>query len=413
MVFDLSSQHTSTSASQDLTELAAFAQQTAPEFDSYGTGSTLQQFEANVAQLFGFQKAIFAGTGTGAQQAVLAFHTADKEPSVLLHGTSHLVYLDCLRDGAAQQADWDTNVTANMPGYSVKRMGEAHRALSFADVEEAVSAGVASAMVIELPQRMNGGAIISWTDLQKVSQLCRARGIALHCDGARVWEAQPYYGVPFQQIGALFDTLYVSFYKGVGAWSGAMVVCPEAAAASIKSFIKRRGGDLHCRGPLALHCEMRLSQLVAIGATAACHTPSGASFSARLQRLREMAILVHQEVKKAGCEHCVRLEPVEPQGAMLHVYLKGDAQGILKAHEAASTASGVRVLNHLRGPGHSILHGGGAPFDNSSRQWQYFEWNCGCSNIEATDRQVRQGWSSFLAELTSDAAHPAEKKRKR
>ena len=195
-----------------------------------------------------------------------------------------------------------------------------------------------------------------------------------------------------------------------------MVMCPESAAASIKSFIKRRGGDLHCRGPLALHCEMRLSQLVAIGATGAYHTPSGASFSARLQRLREMAIVVHQEVKKAGCEHCVRLEPPEPQGAMLHVYLRGDAQGILRAHEAACSASGVRVLNHLRGPGHSVLHGGGALVDNSSKQWLYFEWNCGPGNIEATDQQVRQGWSSFLTQLTnltSDTTQPAEKKQKR
>lgn len=46
-----------------------------------------------------------------------------------------------------------------------------------------------------------------------MSQLLKARGVAFHCDGARLWEAQPFYGQSFEAICSSFDSVYVSFYK--------------------------------------------------------------------------------------------------------------------------------------------------------------------------------------------------------
>lgn len=45
-------------------------------------------------------------------------------------------------------------------------------------------------------------------------------GVAKHVDGARLWEAQPYYGRPHAEIAALFDTVYVSLYKGLEGMAG-------------------------------------------------------------------------------------------------------------------------------------------------------------------------------------------------
>ena len=68
--------------------------------------------------------------------------------------------------------------------------------------------------MIELPQRMNGGATVLFEELAQISALCRERGVRLHCDGARLWEVAPFSGRPLPEICALFDSVYVSFYKG-------------------------------------------------------------------------------------------------------------------------------------------------------------------------------------------------------
>ena len=70
---------------------------------------------------------------------------------------------------------------------------------------------------------MNGGQTIPLNELKRISSLCRDRGVKLHCDGARFWEIQPYYNIPFSELAALFDSVYVSFYKGIGALAGSMV----------------------------------------------------------------------------------------------------------------------------------------------------------------------------------------------
>jgi threonine aldolase len=51
----------------------------------------------------------------------------------------------------------------------------------------------------------------------------RRRGIPTHLDGARLWECKPFYGRAHAEIVALFDTVYVSFYKTLGGIAGAVL----------------------------------------------------------------------------------------------------------------------------------------------------------------------------------------------
>lgn len=62
-------------------------------------------------------------------------------------------------------------------------------------------------------------------------------------DGARLWEAQPYYARPFAEICGLFDSVYVSFYKGIGALSGAMLVGEKHVLQKALAERKRLGGE--------------------------------------------------------------------------------------------------------------------------------------------------------------------------
>ena len=73
-------------------------------------------------------------------------------------------------------------------------------------------------------------------------------------DGARLWEASPFYaasaGIAIPEICALFDTVYVSWYKGMGALSGASLAGSNAFIEACKPWLRRMGGNLFTVMPL-------------------------------------------------------------------------------------------------------------------------------------------------------------------
>src|SRR4029453_12776628 len=88
-----------------------------------------------------------------------------------------------------------------------------------------------AALLVELPAREIGGQLPTWDELNELSELARARGVHLHMDGARLWEAREAYAPrSLADICALFDSVYVSFYKGIGALAGATVPGPAHIA---------------------------------------------------------------------------------------------------------------------------------------------------------------------------------------
>jgi threonine aldolase len=68
--------------------------------------------------------------------------------------------------------------------------------------------------------------------------------VPLHADGARIWESVPHWGRELAQAADLFDSVYVSLYKGLGGSSGALVVCPEDLAGELRSWRQRLGGTI-------------------------------------------------------------------------------------------------------------------------------------------------------------------------
>ena len=79
----------------------------------------------------------------------------------------------------------------------------------------------------------------------------------MHLDGARLWESAAGYGRPPGEVAALFDTAYVSFYKGIGALPGCCVAGPEEIIADVREWRQRMGGMLFGLWPnaaSALNC---------------------------------------------------------------------------------------------------------------------------------------------------------------
>ena len=103
----------------------------------------------------------------------------------------------------------------------------------------------------------------------------RERGAIAHLDGARLWEASAGYERSPREIATLFDSVYVSFYKGIGALPGCCVVASENVVAQVREWRRRMGGTLFQMWPSAasaLHLlEERLPEMPARLCACPCH----------------------------------------------------------------------------------------------------------------------------------------------
>ncbi len=107
------------------------------------------------------------------------------------------------------------------------------------------------AIAVEQTHNRAGGAVIPLATLRRLREVADADGIALHCDGARIWHAHIADGVPLRDYGALFDTMSVCLSKGLGAPVGSLVVGSAEKIEQAWWIRKRMGGGMRQAGILA------------------------------------------------------------------------------------------------------------------------------------------------------------------
>jgi threonine aldolase len=216
------------------------------EIDRYGDGGVVTELEAEIARLLGKPAAIFLPSGTMAQQAVLRVHADRRQRrTIVFHPMCHLER----HEGQAYQ---------RLHQLTGRPAGQPDQLISLQDLSP-ITERIA-ALLIELPQRDLGGQQPPWDELEAQVGWARDNGAAVHLDGARLWESAAGYQRPHAEIAALFDTVYVSFYKGIGALPGCCVAGPEDIIAEVAEWRHRMGGTLYGLWPgaaSALSCLRR------------------------------------------------------------------------------------------------------------------------------------------------------------
>ncbi|MGN6688141.1 MAG: threonine aldolase family protein [Actinomycetales bacterium] len=234
--------------------LAAIAAEAREEqYDRYGEDGEVAALEREVCELLGKEAAVFMPSGVMAQQAILrAWVEQTGRRAVGVHGLSHLVV-------------HELQALTELHGMRLQHLADDRRPVTAADVK--AFAEPLAAVAIELPLRDAGYLLPAWEELVAVSEACRERQVALHVDGARLWESQPWLsrsaggdGVSLAQIAALADTIYVSFYKGLGGLAGAVVAGPASLVASARRWQRRHGGTLFSLLPYAVAARAGLRQ---------------------------------------------------------------------------------------------------------------------------------------------------------
>jgi threonine aldolase len=260
--------------------------------DHYGEGELVEAFEDRVARLLGFEAAAVFPSGTMAQQIALRIHCeTHAADTIAFHPTCHLE----LHEHAGYQY---------LHGLRAELVGDRDRLITLADLEELP--GRLGALLLELPQREIGGRLPEWDELVAQIEWARAGGVATHLDGARIWEAAPYYGRPHAELAGLFDTVYVSLYKGLGGIGGSVLAGPAELIAQARVWRRRHGGTLPNLFPFVASALPGLDRRVA----------------------RMPEFLAHARALGAALTEVPGIEvaPDPPQTPLFHVHLRGDRE---------------------------------------------------------------------------------------
>ncbi|MNO30720.1 Low specificity L-threonine aldolase [compost metagenome] len=287
--------------------------------DMYGTGELIEEFQAEMAEVLGKEAAVFFPSGTMAQQIALRIWSDRKgSKRVAYHPLCHLEIHE--QDGLKELhhlqplllADKDRLITLE----DVKNMGE----------------GVAC-LLLELPQREIGGQLPEYAELEAISGYCREQGIMLHLDGARLFEVLPYYGKTAAEVCSLFDSVYISFYKGIGGIAGAVLAGSGDFTGESKIWKRRHGGDLISLYPYIIPARHYYRQRV---------DKMGQYFA----EAKELAALFN------GCYNVSTL-PEVPVSNMFHVHFALSREQVERILIQVSEETGVGFTPRLKETGES------------------------------------------------------------
>jgi threonine aldolase len=219
------------------------AMATAPVGDDvYGEDPEVNELEAEVAALFGHEAALFVPSGTMGNQIAL---------TLLVRPGEELV---C--DSDAHIVTYEQGAAAALFGISTRTVPSVRGLVDPVAYAEQIRGDdwhvvTTRALAVENTHNRGGGTVQPLETLQRLRAVADTTGIAVHCDGARIWNAHVAAGVPLATYGRLFDTLSVCLSKGLGAPVGSVLVGGAERIARARVVRKRLGGGMRQAGVLA------------------------------------------------------------------------------------------------------------------------------------------------------------------
>jgi threonine aldolase len=283
------------------------------ESDVYGKGKIIEDFQAKMAEYLGKETSVFFPSGTMAQQIALRIWCEKKGlKKVAYHPLCHLEIHE--EDGLKELHHIEPIL-----------LSEKNRLIELEDVmsmDEEIAC-----LLLELPQREIGGQLPDYETLESISKFCREKGIKLHLDGARLFEILPYYKKSAAEICKLFDSVYVSFYKGIGGVAGAILAGDKTFTEESKVWKRRHGGDLISLYPYIISSDYYFDQR-----------------SSKMDQYYEEAKELAESFNRC---HAVSTMPLEPVSNMFHVYFDLPKEKLEPILVAIYEATGIGLTSYL------------------------------------------------------------------
>ncbi|MGB3545102.1 threonine aldolase family protein [Rubrivirga sp.] len=210
--------------------------------DVFGEDPTVQRLEARVAEVLGKEAGLFVPSGVMGNQIAIRIHTRSGDEAVVAE-RSHLYHYE----GAAPAALW---------GVQLRPVGDQSGVMTVADLEGVVQGAHdwearTSLCCLENTVNKAGGVAVALGDIEPVAEAARGRGLALHLDGARLWNAAVALEVEPAALSGPFDTVNVCLSKGLGAPVGSVLAGSVEMIREGRRARKLLGGGMRQSGVLA------------------------------------------------------------------------------------------------------------------------------------------------------------------
>jgi len=360
------------------------------EWDMYGdfhkSNSFLREFESTIAAELGKEDAVFMPSGVMAQTIALLIHQRENRPGFACHHSSHLLIHE--QEGYRKLAGMIPKIVSTVP-ISIEDTFPDIAPLTYdALVDQVAEPSDLSTLILELPHRELGGKCTPIDDIEKMRKFCDENDVAFHCDGARLFEATAFYQKSPAELSRNFDSVYLSFYKGLGGLSGAMLAGEESFCKEARVWLRRFGGNLFTFLPYIVSAmdgyERRWKE------------PTF-SFNEKHAKLKSIIEGLHSEPK---LNNVIRFDPPNPQVNMIHVFLKISAETCTRVLDEVANETGIRVLHRIR---EIPENDGDIPSGNEQFHKQGYqtraEWTMGDANGSIDDAHYLLGWRAFTKAL--------------
>jgi threonine aldolase len=210
--------------------------------DVFGEDPTVNALETKIAGLFGMEAALFCPSGTMTNQIAIRLHTGPQK-EVICHQYSHIY----LYEGGGIMANSMASVkllTGDLGKITASQVAESIN-------PDDVHAPETTLVSIENTMNKGGGSIYTLDEIKPIHVLCKEKGIKLHLDGARLFNALVETGESPADWGAQFDTISICLSKGLGCPIGSVLLGTKADIKRAKKVRKVFGGGMRQAGFLA------------------------------------------------------------------------------------------------------------------------------------------------------------------
>ena len=221
--------------------------------DEYGEDPTVNQLEAMAAELTGKDRAMFVPSGTMANQLALR-----------LLGRSGT---DVLCAERAHVFRYEAAATAQNAGAQLRPLTDGDGFVTAAQVESACADQAhhlppISAVAIENTHMAASGRPLRVHEVEAITTVARGRGLRVHCDGARIWNAAIALGTTPAALVVACDTVMFCFSKGLAAPVGSILCGSNDVMEQARAERGRLGGGMRQSGVIAAAAIVALEQMV-------------------------------------------------------------------------------------------------------------------------------------------------------
>lgn len=210
--------------------------------DVFGEDPTVNRLEKTVAERFGMESAVFCPSGTMTNQIAIKMHTRPLD-EVICDVNSHIY-------------QYEVGGYAYHSGIGIQLLEGQYGKITATQIEEAIRPDFtwlpkSRLIVLENTCNRGGGSIYAKEEILPIRELAQRKGLALHLDGARLFNALIETGDSPSDWGKMFDSISLCFSKGLGAPVGSVLMGNADFIHEARRVRKAMGGGMRQAGYLA------------------------------------------------------------------------------------------------------------------------------------------------------------------